>query len=370
MLENNEFNIRQFNKIEALIKENKKEYLVDLHIHTCYSADGLTTVKQAISRAKNKGFDIISITDHDSISAYKELLNSETFDIPESLIIIPGIEFSVSYPAYEGRCHVLKYFYNTNDIDFLNNLEQNKKAYWKRINLQFKRIYENKCLQYFFDKNNINCSIKDYRVFLEKSVIQIPEYDTLIDYIFSLLSQKGILVWDVFSKAVEINEIDTCEKRRELKKASLDRFYEKNANKDISTRGRKIRPILAPVGIDDADFPGYISSGSLSVNEYGQVPIEKLLNSGFNILAHPSGTKLNLINDLANILSGLELNIRSDTWLNDIVNEKANNLKMLVTKGSDTHSYIDTLYDNINFYKMTHEELVCLANCARQVVFK
>ena len=51
----------------------KKELYIDLHIHSNYSADGKQNLKQILETTKEKGFDIIAITDHDSLNVYDEL---------------------------------------------------------------------------------------------------------------------------------------------------------------------------------------------------------------------------------------------------------------------------------------------------------
>jgi len=61
---------------------------IDLHVHTCYSHDGITTPKQLIAYSKKKGLDGVAITDHDTIRGALKLADSK------ELIIIPGIEIS------------------------------------------------------------------------------------------------------------------------------------------------------------------------------------------------------------------------------------------------------------------------------------
>jgi len=61
---------------------------IDLHVHTCYSHDSITTPKQLIAYSKKQDLDGVAITDHNTIQgALKLAKNKET-------IIIPGIEIS------------------------------------------------------------------------------------------------------------------------------------------------------------------------------------------------------------------------------------------------------------------------------------
>lgn len=48
--------------------------MIDLHLHTNHS-DGTDSVKTLLKKAQEKGLDVISITDHDSLGAYFEIEN-------------------------------------------------------------------------------------------------------------------------------------------------------------------------------------------------------------------------------------------------------------------------------------------------------
>ena len=99
---NRNYNYRQIERMKNLLCENRNQYKIDLHIHTNYSADGMQTVDEAIRDAKINNLILFSIADHDSINAYQEISSNDMDTLP---IIIPGIEFTVWYPEYEGRCH-------------------------------------------------------------------------------------------------------------------------------------------------------------------------------------------------------------------------------------------------------------------------
>ena len=360
---NRNYNYRQIERMKNLLCENRNQYKIDLHIHTNYSADGMQTVDEAIRDAKNQQFDIISIADHDSINAYQEISQNDMDTLP---IIIPGIEFTVWYPEYEGRCHVLKYFYNTSDTKLQDCLEKNKNAFLKRISIWFERIEKNGCLQYFFKEFDIRCNESDYICFLDRTH-QTPEYTTIAEYIFFLLNQKGIDVWMVYKKMRECNAKDECIERKEKREKLLNHFYYKYKNQDIAHNYRKLKPLIAPRGIDDADYKGYLESGSLSVNEYGQISILELKNSGFNILAHPDENRLYCIDNLSDLIAGVEVNYRSEMLANKRVYDKALKNNLLLTKGSDKHSSDDS-YSNMNFYNISRKELQRLINFAEKVI--
>ena len=73
--------------------------IYDLHSHTNLS-DGALTPEELIARALEKGVDVLAITDHDTVDAYREMPASH-----DGVNVIPGIEFSTQW---ENRgIHVL-----------------------------------------------------------------------------------------------------------------------------------------------------------------------------------------------------------------------------------------------------------------------
>ncbi len=60
---------------------------IDLHVHTCYSRDSVTTLKEVVTYSKRLGLDGVAITDHNTL---KGALRLKTHDI----IVVPGIEIS------------------------------------------------------------------------------------------------------------------------------------------------------------------------------------------------------------------------------------------------------------------------------------
>ncbi|MEM3789191.1 MAG: CehA/McbA family metallohydrolase [Candidatus Bathyarchaeia archaeon] len=62
---------------------------IDIHIHTCYSYDGLIKPKELIPYAKRAGLNGIAITDHDRIDGAIKLAKTAA-----DLLVIPGIEVS------------------------------------------------------------------------------------------------------------------------------------------------------------------------------------------------------------------------------------------------------------------------------------
>jgi predicted metal-dependent phosphoesterase TrpH len=61
----------------------------DLHVHTCYSRDGESSVEDVLMMAKRAGLDAIAITDHDTVEG---VLHAQ--EIATDIIVLPGIEIS------------------------------------------------------------------------------------------------------------------------------------------------------------------------------------------------------------------------------------------------------------------------------------
>jgi len=59
---------------------------IDLHVHTCYSYDAITTLKEVVTYSKKQGLDGVAITDHNTLDGALKLTRKS------ELIVIPGIE--------------------------------------------------------------------------------------------------------------------------------------------------------------------------------------------------------------------------------------------------------------------------------------
>lgn len=122
--------------------------MIDLHMHTTYS-DGTESCTTVLKKCQEKNLNYISITDHNTALAYKEL---EKLDV-KSLFsgkIIPGIELNTK--ALNIPIEILGY-----GIDYNKMNELVKKVYisaTERNKIEVKRLYD-KCIQagIILDKN-------------------------------------------------------------------------------------------------------------------------------------------------------------------------------------------------------------------------
>ncbi len=103
-----------------MVLPNNQIYNCDLHIHSYYS-DGRASPQEILSRAAEIGLKRIAITDHDNARGVREAAPlAEKFSID----LVPGIEFTTSWPAstarngVRGNIDLLGYFFDVDDPAF------------------------------------------------------------------------------------------------------------------------------------------------------------------------------------------------------------------------------------------------------------
>ena len=111
--------------------------MIDLHTHTIYS-DGDDTPRLLLENAQEKGIELLSITDHDSVGAYNDL-KDESIRAQFSGEIVPGCELSALIETGEP-CEVLGYGIDTdimqklikeNVTPFISSLPEQSVLYMK-----------------------------------------------------------------------------------------------------------------------------------------------------------------------------------------------------------------------------------------------
>lgn len=119
---------------------------MDLHMHSTVS-DGIYTPKELVSLCRNKGIDIFSLTDHDSIDGME---SAEQEARENGLDFIPGIELSA---IFEGELiHILGYGISKESKKLQSIIQHNKNA---RIQFDLDVL---SCL---CNKKIISCDCKD-----------------------------------------------------------------------------------------------------------------------------------------------------------------------------------------------------------------
>jgi len=64
---------------------------IDLHVHTCYSVDAMSSLKETVLYAKKNGLNGIAITDHDSLKGVRKALKLAD---RMRFMVIPGVEIT------------------------------------------------------------------------------------------------------------------------------------------------------------------------------------------------------------------------------------------------------------------------------------
>jgi predicted metal-dependent phosphoesterase TrpH len=92
--------------------------LVDFHCHTLESDGTLTPVALAAAM-RTRGVEIFSVTDHDSLGAYKKLA-----DAGHDAALVTGVELNTTYRGNE--VHVLGYNFPVDSIPVLEAIANNR----------------------------------------------------------------------------------------------------------------------------------------------------------------------------------------------------------------------------------------------------
>ncbi|GFZ33023.1 phosphatase [Clostridium zeae] len=110
--------------------------MIDLHIHTTTS-DGSDEAKEILIKAEQLGLKYISITDHDSIGAYKKLKDINIHNYYKG-VLIPGCEFSA---VHNGKpIEILGYGIDLDVINSIGIVSDDK--FYERENTYLKKLME------------------------------------------------------------------------------------------------------------------------------------------------------------------------------------------------------------------------------------
>jgi predicted metal-dependent phosphoesterase TrpH len=109
-------------------------YEADLHTHT-FASDGTQAPAANVRMAKEAGLSALAITDHDTVSGIAEALaEGEKCGIE----IVPGVE--ISTVAGKQDIHVLGYYIDFGDAQFLQRLESLRETRNQRNEMMLERL--------------------------------------------------------------------------------------------------------------------------------------------------------------------------------------------------------------------------------------
>lgn len=129
--------------------------MIDLHIHTTHS-DGDCTPIEILKKAKQEGLNILSITDHNQISAYDELDDIDIEDYFNGKLIV-GTELKCVYNHMPME--ILAYGFKREKMKVSRHIITNQKLYEVQSNYLDFIKEKGKQIGLFFD-NNLEISIE------------------------------------------------------------------------------------------------------------------------------------------------------------------------------------------------------------------
>lgn len=89
---------------------------IDLHAHSTAS-DGTDTPAQLVRNAAAGGLDVVALTDHDTVSGYREAIEA----LPEGLTLVTGAELSCRLDG--TGLHMLAYLFDPEEPEFSRERE-------------------------------------------------------------------------------------------------------------------------------------------------------------------------------------------------------------------------------------------------------
>lgn len=112
---------------------------IDLHSHSTAS-DGTYSPSELIIEAKNRGVEVIALTDHDNIDGIEEARKKS---LELGIEFVNGIEFSTEYLGKE--IHILGYYYDEKNEKFLKLIEKLKIERENRTRIILEKLAKYKC---------------------------------------------------------------------------------------------------------------------------------------------------------------------------------------------------------------------------------
>jgi len=145
--------------------------MVDMHIHTVYS-DGIDSIQNIFELANKFSISTISITDHNTISAYEEIIKSDLIQLYNG-DLMPGVEL---------KCHldkeIIELLVYDFSIDKMKIFIDEKYLKWEYINKSMSTEFENILINNDLDYDKNIMTTHDFNKYngimeLYKSAIEI-----------------------------------------------------------------------------------------------------------------------------------------------------------------------------------------------------
>ena len=116
---------------------------VDLHAHSSRS-DGVVQPERLIADVATAGVRVFSLTDHDTLAGYRDIVAAHA--IPDTMTLIPGIEINAlvtrDLGLWEGELHILGFGMDPDDVAFEDVLADQRNARRIRFDRTVARLRE------------------------------------------------------------------------------------------------------------------------------------------------------------------------------------------------------------------------------------
>src|SRR5438067_4513007 len=109
---------------------------IDLHTHTYYS-DGTLGPMQLVDLAKDRGLDVVALTDHDTAAGLPEARQAAAL---AGIELVPGVEFSSEYEG--ASLHVLCYWPDEENAELQAELLRLQESRMRRGELMIEKLQE------------------------------------------------------------------------------------------------------------------------------------------------------------------------------------------------------------------------------------
>jgi predicted metal-dependent phosphoesterase TrpH len=154
--------------------------MIDLHIHSKTCSDGKLSVTEIIKEAKTRNIDLISITDHDSISCQNQ---AKSLAQKRGIHYIHGVELNITFSHHKFRngnpisLDLLGYKFDTNNKALTSKLQEISKYRIERAG----RILEK--LNTELEKEGLNRLTKKDLTEIQSSADQVLGRPHIADYL-------------------------------------------------------------------------------------------------------------------------------------------------------------------------------------------
>ncbi|WP_101760553.1 PHP domain-containing protein [Oceanicoccus sp. KOV_DT_Chl] len=111
--------------------------IVDFHSHSTAS-DGSLTALELVQRARQQGVELLSITDHDTLAAYRDLAGQSALHAEEGMHIVTGTELSCTWSR--RTIHVVGLNIDLDNPVLLAGVKQLQQARLERAHIISERL--------------------------------------------------------------------------------------------------------------------------------------------------------------------------------------------------------------------------------------